>query len=440
MRVRIGLRWKIIAIYAVVLIAGVLLSVNIIQQRYQSIFLEQKVAELSKQQTVILENLPIYLAQPQFPAVNGVETVILDANRIVQAQSGFPEERLFNELSQIAASQQQETLQYHYEIGTQLMNLQITKVGGAQAVTVISYVLTGVPSFLSNVLLQEVMILFAFLFVIGSAIFLFWGLYLARDLQKINDFAQRIGERDWRAQLQLRRNDELGEVATKLQAVQQQLALSEAQQQRFFHQTSHDLKTPIAVIQGYAEAIQDQIYPQGSLEASVEVIAGEARALNHKVEQLLSYAKMQEAPKECFTQTDVIPIMQAFQQKIQPLYPQIVITIDASQAVMWPGAASEWEQVIENLIANACRYAKQTITLSVTPEAVSVYNDGPHLTASELTTIFEAFVSGKDGKSGLGLAICQQFAQRYDFVFDAQNQPQGVVFKFQQNLKKVGKE
>ncbi len=435
MRVQIGLRWKIIAIYATVLIAGVLLSVNIIQQRYQSIFIEQKIAELSQQQAVILENLPIYVAQPTFPAVNGVESLILTDQRLVVAQSGFPEERLFNELTQIAASQQQPTLQYHYEIGAELMNVQITKVSGPQPITVISYVLTGVPSFLSNVLLQEVMVLFAFLFVIGSAIFLFWGLYLARDLQKINDFTQRIGERDWQARLTFRRNDELGAVAQKLQAVQQQLANNEAQQQRFFHQTSHDLKTPIAVIQGYAEAIQDDIYPQGTLDASVAVIIHEAKALNHKVEQLLSYAKMQKAPKTPQEVTDVVAIMQQQQQKLQPLYPQVAIVVLASETVIWPGTQAEWEQVIENLLANASRYAQKEITLTATKTEITIANDGPKFAPDELSTIFEAFVSGKDGKSGLGLAICQEFAHRYELQLQAENQEAGVMFRFKKKLK-----
>lgn len=436
MSMRVGLRWKIIAIYATVLIIGVAVATNIIEQRYQSIFIEQKITELSKQQNVILENLPIYLAQSQFPAVNGVETIILTDKKVVQAQSGFPEERLFNELTQIAASQQQATLQYHYEIGNELMNVQITKVNrDSMPLTIISYVLTGVPSFLSNVLLQEVMILFFFLFVIGSAVFLFWGLYLARDLQKINDFAQRIGERDWQARLKFRRNDELGEVAAKLQAVQQQLATSEAQQQRFFHQTSHDLKTPIAVIQGYAEAIQDHIYPQGTLEASTEVIVSEAKALNHRVEQLLSYAKMQKAPTNVVEMTNVSAVMQILLHKLQPLYPQLKMKISAVEQVLWNGTQAEWEQVIENLLSNACRYARTTIVLTATTQKITIYNDGPQLTVGEHETIFEAFVSGKDGKSGLGLAICRQFAQRYNLELTAANVDNGVVFEFEKKLK-----
>ncbi|MGL5549306.1 MAG: histidine kinase dimerization/phospho-acceptor domain-containing protein, partial [Culicoidibacterales bacterium] len=270
MKLKWSLRWKIITIYAVVMISGVGIAAYVIQQRYQHTFIEQKLYELEMQQEQIVTDLNIYVAQKKFQPVNGVETLIIDNNKTVLAQSCYPEQRLFNELIQIANSQQQVKLQYHYEIGEQLMNLQITKVNDPAQTVVISYVLTGVPSFLSNVLLQEVVSLFLSLFLCGSAIFLIWTLYLAKDLQRMNEFTHQIGVRDWDAQLQVHRHDEIGELATKLRGVQHQLAVAEQQQTRFFHHTSHDLKTPIAVIQGYAEAISDGIYPQGTLAASIE--------------------------------------------------------------------------------------------------------------------------------------------------------------------------
>ncbi|MGL6247962.1 MAG: hypothetical protein ACRC3A_02600, partial [Culicoidibacterales bacterium] len=184
MSLKLSLRWKIIAIYACVMVSGVAIAAQVIQQRYQTTFIEQKLHELEMQQAQIIKDLPLYVAQQQFQPVNGVETLIIDQAKNVLSQSSFPEQRLFNELTQIANSQQQKKLQYHYEIGEQLMNVQITKISEPEEIFVISYVLAGVPSFLSNVLLQEVVILFSALFICGSAIFLIWTLYLAKDLKR----------------------------------------------------------------------------------------------------------------------------------------------------------------------------------------------------------------------------------------------------------------
>ncbi|MGL5915219.1 MAG: ATP-binding protein [Culicoidibacterales bacterium] len=429
MSLKLSLRWKIIAIYACVMVSGVAIAAQVIQQRYQTTFIEQKLHELEMQQAQIIKDLPLYVAQQQFQPVNGVETLIIDQAKNVLSQSSFPEQRLFNELTQIANSQQQKKLQYHYEIGEQLMNVQITKISEPEEIFVISYVLAGVPSFLSNVLLQEVVILFSALFICGSAIFLIWTLYLAKDLKRIHQFAQQIGARNWQARLDVKRHDEIGEVALKLQAVQQQLALAEQQQIRFFHHTSHDLKTPIAVIQGYTEAIADGIYPQGTLAASVAIINEEAKVLNRKVEQLLSYAKMQQVETED-QQSNVSAIVEAYIKKVQPLQSQISFEVELDQGVLWPGTQWEWEQVLDNLIDNALRYAMTTIHIQVDDEQVMIHNDGPKLTQAERQRIFQPFATGSGGKYGLGLAICHEFAQRYVIDFQALNTPTGVSFRF----------
>ncbi|MGL4972142.1 MAG: ATP-binding protein [Culicoidibacterales bacterium] len=429
MKLKWSLRWKIITIYAVVMISGVGIAAYVIQQRYQHTFIEQKLYELEMQQEQIVTDLNIYVAQKKFQPVNGVETLIIDNNKTVRAQSCYPEQRLFNELIQIANSQQQVKLQYHYEIGEQLMNLQITKVDDPAQTIVISYVLTGVPSFLSNVLLQEVVSLFLSLFLCGSAIFLIWTLYLAKDLQRMNEFTQQIGVRDWDAQLQVHRHDEIGELATKLRGVQHQLAVAEQQQTRFFHHTSHDLKTPIAVIQGYAEAISDGIYPQGTLAASIEIISEEAQILTRKVEQLLSYAKMQQSLQTADV-TVIAPIISTYVNKLQPLQTAIQFDLHVHAEATWPGTQWEWEQVIGNLIDNAIRYAQTKITITVDHERIMISNDGPQLTVAEQSQIFEPFAIGNGGKYGLGLAICHQFAQHYHLDFQAENIAEGVSFSF----------
>lgn len=430
MKQKINLRWKILAIYAFVLGGGVLIAANVIQDRYQTIFIEQKMTELVAQQEQIIDDLTLYVQQGQFQGRNDVETLIVSADKQVVAASYVPEQRLLNELLQIANSQQQTNLQYHYEIGEQLMNVQITKVSEAEIAYVISYVLTGVPSFLSNVLIQEVVSLFGVLFIVGSGIFLIWTLYIARDLQRINQFAQKLGQRDWEAKLRVQRNDEIGELAQKLQAVQQQLAASEAKQQAWFHQTSHDLKTPIAVIVGYSEAISDGIYPQGDLASSVEVIQAEAQHLNHKVEQLLRYAKMQQLESK-MTTSDVVGIWQHLQRKLQPLHPTIELVIETqADGINWPGSEWQWEQVASNLLENAFRYAQTTITIQISATEILVANDGPTIPLAARQQIFTRFMSGNDGKYGLGLAICAEFAKQYGLDLDVVDSVHGIAFRF----------
>ncbi len=429
----LSLRWKIIVIYASVLIIGVAIAGGVIQDRYQTIFVEEQLNELTVQQEAILANLSFYIDQKIFQPVNDVQTIIIRTDKTVLAQSCFPEQRLFNELMQIAVSQQNERLQYHYEIGEQLMNVQITKVVAAESLFVISYVLTGVPSFLSNVLMKEVIILFGVLFIAGSGLFLFWTLFIARDLRKINNFAKEIGERNWQAKLSVSRQDEIGELGDQLQRVQQQLANNEWQQQCFYHHTSHDLKTPIAVIQGYAEAMIEGIYPQGDEIASAQIIAEEAQLLNRKVEQLLRYAKMQQPNLQARTSCNLVELGEQLQRKWQPISDiEIQFTVKTTKCE-WYGSSWEWEQVLQNLLENALRYANRKIVISLLDDEITIYNDGSPISDVILAHVFEPFVIGESGKYGLGLAICAEFAKNYEYEFQAENLAGGVIFSLKRN-------
>ena len=90
----------------------------------------------------------------------------------------------------------------------------------------------------------------------------------------------------------VKRNDEIGEVAEALTEMEKALQKQNREKEEMIQNISHDLKTPIATIKSYSEAIKDGIYPYDTLEKSIDVIIEHATRLEKKVKSLIILNKM----------------------------------------------------------------------------------------------------------------------------------------------------
>ena len=97
--------------------------------------------------------------------------------------------------------------------------------------------------------------------------------------------------------------------------------------------------------------------------------------------------------------------------------------------------------VIENLLDNALRYAKDQIVMKLEPYRFTISNDGPSLTNERMAKLFKPFEKGSKGKFGLGLSICYKVCNAYDYNISAENLEKGVSFIIEyRNIPKKEKE
>ena len=195
---------------------------------------------------------------------------------------------------------------------------------------------------------------------------------------------------------------------------------------------SHDLKTPIALIQTYAQSIKDDVYPYGDKDSSIDVILENADRLEHKVKSFLylnrlDYLQGEDNQLETFAIKELI---EKIVLQMDLLKPEIRLETELED-VTFVGDEEHWRVAIENIIENASRYAKTLIKITLKEDYLEIYNDGEAIDEATLPYLFDPYVKGVKGQFGLGLSIVSKIASMFGYNVSAVNQEVGVCFIFQ---------
>jgi two-component system sensor histidine kinase BaeS len=220
--------------------------------------------------------------------------------------------------------------------------------------------------------------------------------------------------------------DELDGLARSINGMADSLERSRGLERQFLLSVSHDLRTPLTSIRGYAEAIADGATPDAPQAANV--ILAESRRLERLVGDLLDLAKLEG--RQFSLQLAPIDLGQlmadsvdGFRREVEASGLRIALRRgDAPQQAIWALAdADRLAQVVANLVENAIKYARASIEVAVVDDPsgprIEVTDDGPGIAAEDLPHVFERlYVSGhqparKEVGSGLGLAIVRELTE-----------------------------
>ncbi|MBR3349879.1 MAG: HAMP domain-containing histidine kinase [Solobacterium sp.] len=259
---------------------------------------------------------------------------------------------------------------------------------------------------------------------------LLWVGTLIIPLAQIKNHITKLKNDDPEATLTINRNDEIGEVADALVEMSLELDRQNREKEEMIQNISHDLKTPIATIKSYGEAIKDGIYPYETLEKSVDVIIEHANRLEKKVHSLIVLNKMGYLLDDCEEgeTLNMARIIEMALLSLKVIRPEIEFIRDIDESVMFHGEEEPWRIVVENLIDNALRYAKTFIRIVLKDGELRVINDGAKIDEDVQEKLFHPYEKGSNGQFGLGLSIVYRVATTYGYRVSAENLPEGVCF------------
>lgn len=278
-------------------------------------------------------------------------------------------------------------------------------------------------------LLNSIVYMVILVTIIMFMLLLYWVGSIIHPLNQIRDYIMRI-RRNQDSELRVDRGDEIGELASVLVEMNQELRRQEAFKEEMLQNISHDLKTPVATIKSYSEAIKDGIYPYETLEKSVDVIIEHANRLEKKVYNLLMLNRMDYITYQQIDVDATINFEEILNQVIvstKQIRPEIDITfhVDSSYFI---GQEEPWRVVVENLIDNALRHAQSKVTIELKDHYLSIYNDGKSIPEQKLSSLFKPYEMGEQGQFGLGLAIVYRVVTNYNYQIRAVNNDLGVTF------------
>ena len=274
--------------------------------------------------------------------------------------------------------------------------------------------------------------IYVFLIALALAIVAFAALWFAtrritRPMQRLCEEAGRIGEGDFSPIEPHLNVTELEQLRCAMNDMSARLAYAEDTQKRFFQNVSHELRSPLMSIGGYAQGIEMGVFNPPNQAA--RIIQEESMRLGGAVDGLLTLSRL-DCTKEAQELHDIDAHAVAHEcvarMRGAADAAGIAIQFDSDgQSVVVQGSEELFSKVMDNLLSNAVRYAKNTVTVRVFADqggvTVVVADDGPGIASEDLPHVFERCYKGKGGQFGIGLAVAQTAAHLMGAALDAAN-------------------
>ncbi len=203
-------------------------------------------------------------------------------------------------------------------------------------------------------------------------------------------------------------------------------------QQTFFQNASHELKTPLMAIQGYAEGIQAGVMDTGS---AAEVILKESDRMTELVEELLDISKIDMGQQQlAFSEMDIRELLYDSIRTVEPAAAGIAIVPDfPEEPIMVSCDDTRLRRAVINILSNGVRYACSELRLTCRVDkrqvTIRIQDDGDGIAEADLPHIFDRFYMGRSGKSGIGLALTKEIVHLHKGMIRAYNGDSGAVFE-----------
>ena len=279
-----------------------------------------------------------------------------------------------------------------------------------------------------------------FLFAgVGLVVSYFLSGNITRPLRQLSQAAEKIRQGDLKQEVPVDTQDEVGQLAEVFNQMSAELAANESNRQEFLANIAHELKTPLAVLQGHLESMLDGVEepePEKLFSMQEEVmrltrLVGDLRDLSlaqvHRLELHLQPVDLDEKVERAADMLE--PLLEEkrlhFVKNMTPSLP--VRQLDPDRV----------NQILYNLITNAIRYTHPgtSILLKTEPAGdrvrLTIADEGPGIAPEDLPHVFEQFYRGDksrnraSGGSGIGLSLAKSFVEAQGGTITARNRKEG---------------
>lgn len=272
----------------------------------------------------------------------------------------------------------------------------------------------------------ELRIFFAMILVFTSIIsillVLISGRYIVNPIVKLTNATKQIRKGNYDVALEVKRKDEIGQLADSFAKMTGELEKSEAARQEFVANVSHELQSPLTSMQGFATLLASDTLTEKERAEYLAVLSEETTRLSSLTKQLLTLASLDQEAE--LRKKDQVQLEVQWRQLLQTTEwswraKEITINLELDE-VNCTGDAELLYQVWSNLLTNAIKFTPTsgTINIRLYQDAshvfVEVEDSGIGISEADIDKVFRRFYKANDsrtreeGSSGLGLSICKK--------------------------------
>ena len=286
--------------------------------------------------------------------------------------------------------------------------------------------------------------------VIAFVLALFMSKSFSKPVSQLNEKAHKLGENDDDVDFCKGFCTELDELNKTLDTTSEKLKKSKEFQNELLANVSHDLRTPLTMIKGYAEMIRDiSREDEKQCAEDVAVIVEETDRLTALVNEILEYSELQMYDSEnVMNDVDLSETVSSVADSFGNLYSKdgYVFERNIADGVHVKGNVSRLQRAVYNLLDNAVRHAGEDkwVGISLKPDKgkaiIEISDHGSGIAPDELEHIWDRYYTKRQrngkGVSGLGLAIVKQIVSQHNGVCNAGSEiGTGSVFSIGLNVK-----
>ncbi len=308
--------------------------------------------------------------------------------------------------------------------------------------------------------------------IIGSIGVLFISKHLTKPIKELDNIAQKISNLDFSQKYTVTTHDEIGTLGESINCLSDNLEktiqdLKEANielekdiektskisemRNQFISDVSHELKTPIALIQGYAEGLVDNVITsEEDKKYYAEVILDEANKMSELTKDLLDLSKLEYGQNQLHIESfNITEMIRDFLRKNEVLFSEKEISVEFNEDkdIFVNGDVFRIEQVLTNYLTNAIKNVDENkkIRISIKQNEktvrVCVFNSCAPLSEENKLRIWNRFYkidssrNRANGGTGLGLAVVKAIMAQHHTSCGVENVDNGVEFYFDLNLQ-----
>ena len=321
---------------------------------------------------------------------------------------------------------------------------RVTMADGATAYLLLNAVITPLDATVAT--LRSLLVLITVAVLLGALILaLFIAKRVTRPIVETNAAARALSRGEYHPPEHGGTYREMAELNSTLSRAAEELSHVEHLQHELIANISHDLRTPLTMIGGYAEVMRD--IPGEATPENLQIIIDESRRLKSLVSEVMDFSQLQSGgvamEPEPFALTDNVT---AIVSRVSKLIEKDGYRIDyVPEEPLWAlGDAKRIDQVVYNLLGNALTYTGEDKRVTISQEKrgdqvrIGIRDTGKGISAEELPLIWNRYYRTKETHrraiigSGLGLSIVRSILELHSANYGVESEPgQGTCFWFE---------
>ena len=271
--------------------------------------------------------------------------------------------------------------------------------------------------------------------LLSIAITLLVSRRIARPISRLTEVAKQYEQRNFDASYIADTKDEIQDLSVAVGNMAQSIKEHESEKDRLFRQISHEIKTPLTAIYGYAEGIKNKVFTQ--VDKPLDIIMSESLRIKKLTENIVLLSKLESNIEVFrFEECDLGKIIERAIESIESIAILNDIDIDYEPSKVSPVCVDEDKlfRAFVNVLSNCTKYTQSVIKIGVmerdTEVEVSISDNGGGFDQETLDNLLSGIAQEKNNGSGIGLSIVNEIVKAHGGRFVVGNNAEhGAIFR-----------